>query len=148
VTVAQRLELVDVPVGVHVEDFGIRSLHLAYELLEGYDQLVLIDAVPMGEAPGTVKLLEPERGRAGIEPDLPAVDGHSVSPTGVLATLAGLGGAVERVVIVGCEPAQLDEGIGLSEPVAAAVEPAVRAVTRLLSELGAPDAPDERTTDQ
>ena len=48
------------PTGVRVEDFGIRGVHLAYELLDGYDALVLVDAVPMGEAPGTVAVLEPE----------------------------------------------------------------------------------------
>jgi len=60
VEVAQRLLTRPVPDGVRVEDFGIRGVHLAYELLDGYETLVLVDAVPMGEAPGTVALLEPE----------------------------------------------------------------------------------------
>ncbi len=45
---------------MRVEDFGIRGVHLAYELLDGYDALVLVDAVPMGEPPGTVAVIEPE----------------------------------------------------------------------------------------
>ena len=54
VEVAQRLAAArTVPDGVRVEDFGIRGVHLAYELLDGYDALVLVDAMPMGEAPGT-----------------------------------------------------------------------------------------------
>ena len=53
----------DLPDGVRAEDFGIRGVHLAYELLDGYDALVLIDAVPMGEPPGTVALIEPDPGR-------------------------------------------------------------------------------------
>ena len=48
------------PEGVRVADFGIRGLHLAYELLDGYDIAVLVDAVSMGEPPGTVALLEPD----------------------------------------------------------------------------------------
>ena len=48
------------PDGVRVADFGIRGVHLAYELLDGYDALVLVDAVPMGEPPGTVAVIEPE----------------------------------------------------------------------------------------
>jgi hydrogenase maturation protease len=151
VAVAQRLEVLGLPVGARAEDFGIRSLHLAYELLEGYDLLVLIDAVPMGEPPGTVKLLAPGRTDRDGEPVMPAVEGHSLSPAGVLATLAGLGGAIEEVIIVGCEPAQLDEGIGLSGVVAAAVEPAAQAVTRLLAERAESDTrkehvPKERET--
>src|SRR5665213_431336 len=48
------------PAGVRVEDFGIRGVHLAYELLEGYDGVVIIDAVPMGEPPGTLAVIAPE----------------------------------------------------------------------------------------
>ena len=44
----------DARTDVTVADFGIRGVHLAYELLDGYDALVLIDAMPLGEAPGTV----------------------------------------------------------------------------------------------
>ena len=51
------------PAGVRVADFGIRGVHLAYELLDGYDGLILIDAVPMGEAPGTVAVIEARRRR-------------------------------------------------------------------------------------
>ena len=73
VEVAQRLLTRPVPDGVRVEDFGIRGVHLAYELLDGYETLVLVDAVPMGEAPGTVALLEPEISE--LEPgDDPAPD--------------------------------------------------------------------------
>ena len=70
VEVAARLRGADLPEGVRVEDFGIRGVHLAYELLDGYDALVMVDAVPMGEPPGTVALIEPDpvgevgRGRA------------------------------------------------------------------------------------
>ncbi len=42
--VAQRLVALPARDGVRVEDYGIRGVHLAYELLEGYDLLVLIDA--------------------------------------------------------------------------------------------------------
>jgi hydrogenase maturation protease len=58
-----------------------------------------------------------------------------MSPAVVLDMLAGLGGRVGRVLIVGCQPASLEEGIGLSEPVAVAVDRAVEAVDELLVEL-------------
>jgi hydrogenase maturation protease len=66
-----------------------------------------------------------------------------MSPAVVLSMLAGLGGRVDRVVVVGCQPAELGDGIGLSEPVAAAVDEAVRATKELLAEIC--EAKRERT---
>jgi len=141
VEVAQRMRSRELPEGVRVEDFGIRGLHLAYELLDGYDTLVLVDAVPMGEAPGTVQLLEPEVDTAR---DAPAIEAHSMTPAVVLDMLAGLGGRVDRIFIVGCEPERVDEGIGLSEPVELAVDGAVAAIDVLLVELYAPAHSNEK----
>jgi hydrogenase maturation protease len=137
VEVVTRLTGRTVPDGVRVADFGIRGVHLAYELLDGYDVLVLVDAMPMGEPPGTLAVIEPDpmpRPQHGDDV-APVVDAHSMSPGVVLGMLAGLGGSVERIVIVGCEPANLDEGIGLSSPVAAAVDPAVDLCVDVLAEL-------------
>jgi len=130
VEVAARLTTVAVPAHVKVADFGIRSLHLAYELLEGYDTLILVDTVHLGdEPPGTVALIE-----ADIEPGAGTpLDAHTMNPETVLASLRELGGSVGRVLVVGCQPATLEEGIGLSEPVAAAVDDAVTAVLELVS---------------
>jgi len=36
------------PPGVKVRDFGISGVHLVYELLNGYDLFVLVDAAPRG----------------------------------------------------------------------------------------------------
>jgi hydrogenase maturation protease len=136
VEVANRLASHAVPAGVQVGDFGIRGVHLAYELLGGYDVLVLIDAVPMEEPPGTVALIEPDvADLAAAADDAPALDAHTMNPAVVLGMLESLGGAVGRVVIVGCQPDTVDEGIGLSPPVAAAVDQAVAVVHELLTEL-------------
>jgi hydrogenase maturation protease len=144
VEVAMRLGRQAVPDGVQVADYGIRGVHLAYELLDGYDTLVLVDAVPMGETPGTLAVIEPETPAAPVGGDdvAPVIDAHSMSPGVVLGMLAGLGGSVDRVVVVGCEPATLDEGIGLSPAVAAAVEPAVELCRGLLTEMTEPLAKD------
>jgi hydrogenase maturation protease len=124
------------PPGVRVAEFGIRGVHLAYELLDGYDCLVLIDAVPMGEAPGTLAVVQPDaEGEAGPDEDAPVVDAHSMSPDVVFATLSRLGGSVGAIYIVGCQPASLDEGIGLSPPVASAVEPAVELCRQLVADV-------------
>jgi hydrogenase maturation protease len=136
VEVAGRMSGHPLPDGARVEDFGIRGVHLAYELLDGYDAVVLVDAVPMGEEPGTIALIEPELSELERGDDVaPTMEAHSMSPAVVLDMLAGLGGRVGRVLIVGCQPASLEEGIGLSAPVAAAVDRAVEAVDELLVEL-------------
>jgi hydrogenase maturation protease len=137
VEVANRLLQRPVPRGVKVVDFGIRGVHLAYELLDGYDVLVLIDALPIGDAPGTVALIEPELPEPPDPGDdvAPTVDAHSMSPALVLGMLAGLGGSVDQIYVVGCQPETIEERIGLSEPVAAAVEPAVDLVDEVLADL-------------
>jgi hydrogenase maturation protease len=132
--VARRLAHVDLPDGVRVVDYGIRAVHLAHDLLDGWDALVLIDAVPGRGRAGTVRVVEVEPGelRAGV------LDAHGMDPGSVLGGLGGLGGAVPRTLVVGCEVADVSEGIGLSEPVAAAVGPAVATVLGLLPTLTGP----------
>jgi hydrogenase maturation protease len=137
VEVAKLLSERPLPAGTRVTDFGIRGVHLAYELLDGYDCLILIDAVPMGEPPGTLVVIEPEVAAVtdgGID-DPPVVDAHSMSPDVVLGTLARLGGEVERVYVVGCQPASFEEGIGLSPPVAAALEGAADLCAELVAQM-------------
>jgi hydrogenase maturation protease len=131
VEVANRLATTALPPGVRVVDFGIRGVHLAYELLDGCDALILIDAVPMGESPGTVAVIEPEQiGLFEGDTDQ-GIDAHSMNPEVVLGTLARLGGTVERIYVVGCQPECLDEGMGLSPR----VEDAVNAVVELCRDL-------------
>jgi hydrogenase maturation protease len=117
--------------GVKIADFGIRGVHLAFELLDGYDALVLIDAMPLGEPPGTVAIFEPDV--ESIDPT--TADAHSMSPAVVLGLLAGMGGELPRVLVVGCQPLTLAEGMGLSEPVSAAVDPAVETIHRVLTDM-------------
>jgi hydrogenase maturation protease len=126
-----------VPDGVRVADFGIRGVHLAYELLDGYDVLVLIDAMPMGEPPGTLAVIEPDPvQRPDVGDDVaPVVDAHSMNPGWCSGCSPDWEETVDRIVIVGCEPANLDEGIGLSQPVADSVESAVDLCLDLLAEL-------------
>lgn len=134
VEVAQRLAHMDLPDGVRVEDFGIRGMHLAYELLEGYDQAILVDAAPRGGTPGDLYVIEPEAREASVPSPSPGevvYDAHGMEPGSVLSMLETLGGEA-RVLVVGCEPADTSERMGLSEPVAAAVERAIPMIVRLL----------------
>jgi len=120
-----------VPDGVQVRDFGIRGVHLAYDLLDGCDLFVLVDAAPRGEPPGTVTVLEVEV----PEPDPmagPVMDAHSLAPDAIFALLASLGGRPGRSLVVACEPADVSAGMGLSDPVSQALPHAVRTVEEIL----------------
>lgn len=131
VEVVSRLAAEQLPEGVDVADFGIRGVHLAYELLDAsYEALVLVDALPMGEPPGTLAVLDATD--LAADGSGAVVDAHSMSPAVVLGALHRLGGHIGRVFVVGCEPAVLDEGIGLSPPVAAAVDQAARLTVELV----------------
>jgi hydrogenase maturation protease len=129
VEVVRHLTGHPVPADVTIADFGIRGIHLAYELLEGYDRLILIDAMSRGGRPGTIYLLRPDEvGSNGA-----VADAHGMDPIAVFAYLASIGGGPIPTVIVGCEPGTLDENMGLSEPVEHAVNEAVTVVLDLLA---------------
>jgi hydrogenase maturation protease len=139
--VVGRLAL-DPPRGdVRIVDYGIRGMHLAYDLLDGYQTLILVDALPGDAVPGTVRVLEvteDDLGPAGL-------DAHAMDPATVLASLRALGGQLPRTLVVGCIPADLEERIGLSEVVAAAVAPAIDTVRALLEDELARSAQSDRS---
>jgi hydrogenase maturation protease len=130
-----------VPAGVEVVDVGIRGVHLAYQLLDGYDALLIVDTTHRDGPPGALYLLEHDL-TASADAEL---DPHGMSPDAVLALLDGLArdtgtgrsarDVVGRVLVLGCEPGELEPGIGLSPPVGAAVDEAVAAVGRVLDRL-------------
>ncbi|MEU4314300.1 hydrogenase maturation protease [Nocardia sp. NPDC024068] len=117
--------------GVRVVDYGIRGMHLAYDLLDGWDALVLVDAVPDRGTPGQVEVLRAETGGATAM----GLDAHAMNPDAVFAGVRALGGTVPPTVIVGCQVESVDERIGLSAPVENAVDAAVEAVRGVVAEL-------------
>jgi hydrogenase maturation protease len=130
VEVARRLAAAPalLPAGVAVEDFGIRGLHLAYRLLEPLELLVVADLVARGGPPGTLYVLEPD-----LEADPTSVaDGHGMNLPAVFAAVRAMGGVLPRVLLVGCEAGEVEEQMGLSAPVAAAVGEAATVVCGLL----------------
>jgi hydrogenase maturation protease len=153
VEVAERLATAALPEWVQVADYGIRGMHLAYDLAARYDSAILVDAMPRGGSPGTVYVVEPaladipepgaRPGRAdevgAILAGSPMLDAHGMQPDVVLRMLATLGAGDRQVLLVGCEPEQLSYGIGLSPPVAAAVDEAVRVVLDLVGRAAASD---------
>lgn len=141
VEVARRLAQRRLPEHVKVADFGIRGVHLAYEMLAGYERTIIVDASARGERPGTLFVIEPDAraaaasaGRAVAAGEGPLIDAHGLEPASVLALLELLGGPTAGVVIVGCEPAEVTERMGLSPEVEAAVEPAIELIEELLAD--------------
>jgi hydrogenase maturation protease len=142
VEVAQRLLRRPWPEEVRVVDFGIRGFDLAYAILDGPALTILVDATPRGGAPGTLYVIEPDldtaTGQAG-----PGIDSHSMDPVKVLQLVRAFGGRPERMLVVGCEPATFGpegEGqMGLSPPVEAALDDAVRLIEQLAGEFIASD---------
>lgn len=133
--VARALQSRAVPADARVVDYGISSVHLTYELLNGYDVLVLVDTVSQQDGPpGTLYVIEPEPPHPPEHEPLPIVtmDAHDLSPGGVMALVPTLGGCVDRILVVGCQPLSIDEGLGLTSTVSAAVEPAADLVLKVI----------------
>jgi hydrogenase maturation protease len=146
VALADRLARRALPDGVEVVDYGIRGMDLAYALHDGWDAVLLLDAMPRGLAPGTLSVLEPDLD--GLEA---SVDAHGMDPVKVLGLARALGGELPRVLVVGCEPRDVMRGdeedvvATVSEPVRAAIESGVPLVEALLEDLVCEGQPKEES---
>jgi hydrogenase maturation protease len=136
VEVALALSKRQLPESVKVKDFGIRGFDLAYALLDPWDAVIIVDALPRGEAPGTLYVVEPDlkalSGGASVET---AINPHGMDPVRVLNLAASQGTISAQVLVVGCEPQdfgdELEGRMGLSSLVQAAVEEAAKMVLEL-----------------
>ena len=135
--VAERLSARELPEGAVVFDFGTGGLDLAYEVMRGYDALILIDASRQGEEPGTLFVIEPQREEfaPSIE-DGEMIDPHGMDPQTVLRFVNATGGWPGKVVVIGCEPGEVDDvGYGLTPVIEAAVGRALTLVRQTIDEL-------------
>jgi hydrogenase maturation protease len=140
--VARLLEARDLPEGVSVMDAGTGGLDLAYEVMRGYDALVILDVSRQGGEPGTLYVMEPEEESVqGSIEDGEAINPHGMDPQTVLRFVKSLGAWPGKVVVIACEPAVVEEmGWGLSEQVRQAVQRAVDLVVETIEELRATPA--------
>jgi hydrogenase maturation protease len=134
VEVALSLGKRQLPEGVSVKDYGIRGFDLTYALLDPWDLVILVDALPRGEAAGTLYVIEPElNGPATADT---ALNPHGMDPARVLSMAASMGTISAQLLVVGCEPHdfgdELEGRIGLSAPVQAAVEEACNTILDLV----------------
>ncbi len=135
--VARVLAARALPDGVQVLDFGSGGLDLAYEVMRGYDALILIDVSRQGEAPGTLYVMEASEDDVdGKIEDGQMLDPHGMDPQTVLRFVKYVGGWPGRVFVVACEPDVVEEvGFGLSDAVGGAVGRAVDVVLETVEEL-------------
>jgi hydrogenase maturation protease len=144
VEVARRLAATDgLPDGVRVVEVGIGGIHLVQELMDGYDVLVIVDAVEQGSAPGTVHLFEaevddiaewPENQRADFFADM-----HYSTPSKALILARALGVLPPRTWIIGCQPAELgDLAIGLTDAAERAVQETVAEIEQIIARVSEP----------
>ena len=135
--VAKRLQERELPKGVHVFDFGTGGLDLAYEVMRGYDALILVDVSRQGGEPGTLYVMEADEGSVeGAIEDGETINPHAMDPQTVLRFVKAVGGWPGKVVVIACEPAVVEEmGIGLSESVEGVVDQAVELVESTVGEV-------------
>lgn len=114
---------------VRLVDAGVRTMHLAYDLVEGVDLFIAVDAHDGDDPAGTLTVLQLDDGAPRT-----SADGHGMGLDQLLRLCRQLGPGPRRTLLVGCQPATLSDGVGLSPTVSAAVEPAAMLVRWHLAE--------------
>jgi hydrogenase maturation protease len=142
--VARRLERLNLPDEVAVMDAGTGGLDLAYEVMRGYDALVILDVSRRGGEPGTLYVMEADEDSVeGQIEDGETINPHAMDPQTALRFVKSVGAWPGRVVVIACEPAEVQElGWGLTEQVGEAVERAVGLVVETIDELRSAAVPE------
>ena len=145
--VAKQLTERELPDGVTVLDFGSGGLDLAYEVMRGYDALVLIDVSRQGGPPGTLYVMEAQEADVdGSIEDGQILNPHAMDPQTVLRFVKYVGGWPGRVFVVACEPEVVEDvGFGLSDAVSGALARAADVVLETVAELQAQTDPSGAT---
>ena len=133
VEVALALSRRQLPENVSVKDFGIRGFDLAYALLDPWDAVIIVDALPRGQAAGTLYVVEPDLAAPASAET--AINPHGMDPVQVLNLAASQGTITAQVLVLGCEPQdfgdELEGRMGLSARVQAAVPEAAKMALEL-----------------
>jgi len=140
--VAQRLEGREMPSGVKVMDAGSGGLDLAYEIMRGYDALVLIDVSRQGGEPGQLYVIQPDpEDYARPIEDGELISPHGMDPQTVLRFVSAVGSFSGKVVVVACEPGPIEDlAVWLSPEVELAVERALDVVMEQIAALRTDEA--------
>lgn len=126
VEVAKRLFQIDLPRNVKVEDYGIRGIDLVFEISENYDLVILVDAVKVGATAGNVFVIEP-KSLANSE-----IISHDFTPNKALQFARNFENHPKKMLLIGCEPANLEFNSEISEVVKDSVKTAVVKILELV----------------
>ncbi|CAN5769454.1 hydrogenase maturation protease [soil metagenome] len=143
VEVARRLETMELPPGVRVVETGIAGIALLTEIQQGWDALVVVDAVDHQRPHGTVMRIEPEvidvHALTWAQRGDMLADMHLATPDRVLMLAKALDVLPPTVLMVGCQIEDPDAvGEQMTPPVAAAVDIAVAEVLHYVTNLVGP----------
>ena len=140
VAVAARLSRSGpLPPAVDLIETGIGGMSIVQQLMDGYDTLIVVDAIQRGATPGTVVVAEP----TVPDPNSMPTDEwraqfsnlHLAEPSRVLLLARAAGVLPRRVLLVGCEPQTCEDFLQeLSAPVSAAVEIACHRIRDLVAD--------------
>ncbi len=142
VRLAHRLQQMAWPDNVRICETGIGGIHLVQELMEGFDVLVVLDAVDRQREPGTVMVIEPEvvdvHEMNLLQKHDMLADMHLATPARAMMVAKALKVLPEKTFILGCQPVTVNRlEIGLHHVVEHALTTATMELRRLLTELGA-----------
>jgi len=137
--VAKLSEISKLLAGVEIYEAGIGGIALVQELMNGYDALIVVDAVEKGGEAGTIYVIEPLEHQTEIDNEKlheSMVDMHYADPSKVLLMAKALNVCPPKVFLVGCQPEYVDDAVeGLRPLVERAVPQAVKEVLSLIDEL-------------
>lgn len=123
---------------VEVMEVGIGGFELVQRLHEGWEALIIADAVDREAEPGRLFVLEPTVPDAGeMDPEQRRsvmAETHQLVPARVLVMARGLGVLPDQVLILGCQGDDVEElGMELSPAVREAVPRAVERLEALVA---------------
>ncbi len=122
------------PAGVRLLDGGTQGLYLVNEVCDA-ERLLVLDAIDFGDPPGTMRLVADED-----VPRFAIAKKMSMHQTGfqdVLAAAELMGKSPREVVLIGVQPAELEDfGGGLTPLLAAQLDAVVQAAVRQLERWG------------
>lgn len=127
--VAKLLSTKDLPENVKLIDFGIRGIDLAFELINDYDLVILVDTIKIGASAGSVFVLEPKPDENNEENYT-----HDLTPTKALQIASRLKTKPKKMLLIGCEPVNLEFHDEMSEAVRNAIEKAVGKILELIKD--------------
>jgi hydrogenase maturation protease len=125
VQVVEELKELELPDGVTVVEGGTAGLGLI-GLMEGYQRVIIVDAADMGHPPGRVVRFTPSE--AQFKTAEAPLSLHQIGLGQVLALAEALEMAPAELVIIGVQPGQVEEGIGLSPEVEGAIPQIIRII--------------------